>query len=170
MLENYRQLKLHVLNVVVQRGGRGFLQKPVPPSQVIKAVCQLIDRVRIAGTRVMVVDDDPSVLAALRVLLERHGIQLTTLDNPLQFWDTFEKASPDLLVLDVQMPHLSGIELCRIVRNDPRWAGLPVLFLTASTDADTVHRVFAAGADDYMSKPIFGPELITRIANRLERT
>jgi len=155
---------------VVQRGGRGFLQKPLPPSQVIKAICQLINRVRIAGTKVMVVDDDPSVLAVLRVLLERHGIQLTTLANPLQFWDTFEKASPDLLVLDVQMPHLSGIELCRIVRNDPHWAGLPVLFLTASTDAETVHRVFAAGADDYMSKPIVGPELITRIINRLERT
>jgi diguanylate cyclase (GGDEF)-like protein len=68
------------------------------------------------------------------------------------------------------MPHISGIELCQVVRNEPRWSGLPILFLTAHTDADTMHQVFAVGADDYVCKPIVGPELVTRIFNRLERT
>jgi diguanylate cyclase (GGDEF)-like protein len=73
-------------------------------------------------------------------------------------------------MLDVDMPNLNGIELCRVVRNDQRWAEMPVLFLTAHTDSDTIHQVFAAGADDFVSKPIVGPELITRITNRIERT
>ena len=68
------------------------------------------------------------------------------------------------------MPGLGGIELCRVAHNDPRWAGLPVIFLTAHNDAETIHQVFAAGADDYVSKPIVGPELLTRIRNRIERT
>lgn len=155
---------------VAKLGGRGFLQKPVAPAQVLEAVTQLIQRERAAEAKVLVVDDDPQVLATVRMLLAPYHIRLLTLDDPLQFWDTLEEAAPDLVVLDVEMPYVSGIELCRVVRNDPRWAGLPVLFLTAHTDREVVHRVFAAGADDYVSKPIVGPELVTRINNRLERT
>ena len=118
----------------------------------------------------LAVDDDPTVLATLRALLEPRRIHLTTLADPLRFWEVLEETSPDLLVLDVEMPHLSGIELCRVVRNDARWGGLPTLFLTVRTDAETIQRLFAAGADDYVSKPIVGAELVTRILNRLERT
>ncbi len=57
-----------------------------------------------------------------------------------------------------------------MVRNDPRWSELPVLFLSAHRDMETVTRVFTAGADDYVSKPVLGPELIARVLNRLERT
>ena len=95
---------------------------------------------------------------------------LHTLDDPLRFWDTLEQATPDLLMLDLDMPRLSGIELCRVVRNDARWSALPVLFLTDSSEPETVRRVFAAGADDFVGKPIVGPELVTKIMNRLERT
>jgi diguanylate cyclase (GGDEF)-like protein len=155
---------------VARLGGRGFLQKPVPAVQVLEAVIQALQQTRASEATVMVVDDDPHVLALLRTLLEPRRIRLIALDEPLRFWDALEASPADLLVLDVDMPHLNGIELCRVVRNDPRWRGLPVLFLTAYTDADTVRRVFAAGADDYVSKPIVGPELVARITNRLERT
>jgi diguanylate cyclase (GGDEF)-like protein len=155
---------------VARLGGRGFLQQPVPPAQVLEAVSQVLQRSRTAAARILVVDDDPQVLTALYTLLEPWGLKISTLDNPLQFWNTLEACSPDLLILDVEMPHISGIELCQVVRNDLRWSGLSVLFLTAHTDADTMRRVFAAGADDYVSKPIVGPELVTRILNRLERS
>jgi diguanylate cyclase (GGDEF)-like protein len=155
---------------VARLGSRGFLQKPMPASQILEAVRQLLQQLQAPRARVLAVDDDPHVLAVLRALLEPHDFRLTTLSDPRQFWETLEAVSPDLLMLDVDMPHLGGIALCRVVRNDPRWRELPVLFLTASTDADTVQRVFAAGADDYVSKPVLGPELRTRITNRLERT
>jgi PleD family two-component response regulator len=67
------------------------------------------------------------------------------------------------------MPGINGLELCRTVRNDHRWSGIAVIFATAGTDADTVERVFRAGADDYIAKPIVGPELVARVSNRLER-
>jgi DNA-binding response OmpR family regulator len=67
------------------------------------------------------------------------------------------------------MPTFSGIDLCQVVRNDTRWGNLPILFLTAHTTPDRIHQMFAAGADDYIGKPIVEPELITRIISRVDR-
>jgi diguanylate cyclase (GGDEF)-like protein len=155
---------------VARLGGRGFLHKPIPPAQLMEAITQVLQQSPTGVPKVMVVDDDPQLLVTLHSLLEPWGLKVRTLDDPRRFWDTLEESAPDLLVLDVEMPYLSGIELCQVVRNDPHWSRLPVLFLSAHTDANTVNRVFAAGADDYVSKPIAGPELVTRIFNRLERS
>jgi diguanylate cyclase (GGDEF)-like protein len=153
---------------VVRRGGSGFLQKPLPPSEVLDAVTQLLSRTSALESKILAVDDDPLVLATLKALLEPKRIRVITLDEPLRFWETFERTSPNLLILDVEMPHLNGLELCRVIRNDPRWCGIPIIFVTMHTDAETVQQVFAAGADDFVRKPIVGPELLTRIGNRLE--
>ena len=154
---------------VARRGGRGFLQKPVSPRQAVDTVQGVLRERAPADTHLLAVDDDPAVLGAVRALLEPRGLRVTTLTDPLRFWETLEQAAPDVLVLDVDMPHLGGLELCRVVRADPRWNGIPVLFLTARTDPDTVQRVFAAGADDFVTKPFVGPELVTRLTNRLDR-
>ncbi len=124
---------------------------------------------RIPPAKVMVVDDDPKILAVLQALLEPWGLHLTTLDDPRQFWPTLAHVSPDLLILDLNMPHHDGIELCQAVRESDEWSSLPIMILTAYTDDVTVNRVFAVGADDFVSKPIVGPELVTRIVNRMER-
>lgn len=155
---------------IARLGGRWFLQKPLSANEIVEAVSQVLQRSQKAEAKVMVVDDDPWMLKALHGLLEPWGIKLFTLEDPLEFWNIFETVAPDLLVLDVEMPQLSGIELCQIVRNDLRWAELPILFLTAHTDAKTRQRVFEVGADDYVSKPIVAPELVRRILNRLERS
>lgn len=107
--------------------------------------------------KILAVDDDPQVLVALRYLLQPWGMQLSSLNNPLRFWETISLVSPDLLILDVEMPQSSGLDLCQSLRNDPRWSSLPVLVLTAHTNAETMRQVFAVGADDFISKPIVGP-------------
>jgi DNA-binding response OmpR family regulator len=155
---------------VARLGGRGFLQKPVTPPQVMEAIAQVLQQSSTTEAKLLLVDDDPQLLDCMRTLLEPWGFNLTLLDDPQQFWDTLEQTSPDLLILDVEMPDLSGIELCQVVRNDPRWSELPVLFLSARADAQTVQQVFTVGADDYVSKPFVGPELVARILNRLDRT
>jgi diguanylate cyclase (GGDEF)-like protein len=152
-----------------QRGSRAFLTKSLAPSQVLDAVEQFLARDRLETTRVLAVDDDPAMLAAIRALLEEHHLEVSTLEDPLRFWETLEEVAPELLILDVDMSLINGLELCRTVRNDPRWSRIAVIFATAHTDAATVEAVFAAGADDYIAKPIIGPELVNRVANRLER-
>ncbi|MEG4108785.1 response regulator [Microcoleus sp. S13_C5] len=155
---------------VARLGASGFLHKSMPPADILKAVAQLLDQTGPAEAKVMVVDDDVHLLAALQVILQPWGFQVTTLDDPEKFWEVLETTCPDLLILDVEMPGYSGIELCLAVRNDLRWSKLPVLFLTAHSESEIVRQMFVAGADDYVNKPIVKPELIARLLNRLERT
>ena len=154
---------------VARRGGRAFLGKSLSPSEVLSAATQFLARGRLQRTRVLIVDDDPALLAAMRVLLEAHEIEVSTLADPLRFWETLEEVAPELLILDVDMPGVNGSELCRVVRNDPRWSQIAVIFVTAHRDPATIEAVFGAGADDHLAKPIVEAELITRVSNRLER-
>ncbi len=155
---------------VARMGGQGFLHKPITPADAVGAIAQVLHQVERPDAKLLIVDDDPALLDFLRTLLNPWGFRLSLLDDPQQFWHTLEQFQPDLLILDIEMPSFSGIDLCRVVRNDPRWSDLPVLFLSVHTDAQTLTAVFSAGADDYVTKPIVGPELIARILNRLERT
>jgi len=143
--------------------------KPVLPAAALAAVTQALQKSDIVQAKILLVDDDPQTLDMLHTLLEPWGFQLTLLDNPQHFWATLEQSNPDLLILDVEMPQFSGIDICQVVRSDSQWSELPVLFLSAHSDGETINRVFTAGADDYVSKPVVGPELIARILNRLER-
>lgn len=155
---------------VARAGGQGFLVKPVTAAQIWDLATQLLQRTDSLVAKVLVVDDDPVFLAALRPMLEPWGIHMTGLDDPLGFWQVLQSVQPDLLLLDVEMPQISGIELCQAVRSDPTWQELPILFLTAHRDSETIQKVFAIGADDYIIKPVVGAELLNRLTNRLERT
>jgi CheY-like chemotaxis protein len=96
----------------------------------------------------------PLVLAQLTQQLTDAGMVVTTLDDPLQFWTFLAHNRPDLVILDIEMPHLEGVELCQMVRRDRQWAQLPILFLTSREGPSTRQRVYAAGADDYIPKPL----------------
>jgi len=150
-------------------GVHAFLRQPFNPEEVLAAIAKL-QQTRSQPAKILVVDDDPEILVLMQALLEPWGLQLTTLEEPSRFWAILEEFAPDLLVLDVEMPHFNGIDLCQIVRNEPRWHQLPVLFLTAHTDDRTVQQVFTAGANDCLSKSILGTELVTQIFNRLGQT
>lgn len=154
---------------IARLGVRCLLPRPQTPRNLIDAVFQVLPAPRVAGATVLVVDDDPELLAFLDTMLTPAGLRLTLVDGPEQFWDALEDTPPDLVVLDLDMPDVSGLDLCRMLRNDLRHDSLPVLFLTVQTDAAIIQQIFAAGADDYVTKPVIGPELLTRISNRLER-
>ena len=121
----------------------------------------------LAGSWILAVDDDPQITRGLTTLLKRRGISVTALNDPLRFWTVLAETEPSLIMLDLEMPGISGTELCRVVRNDRRWSELPVIFLTGHTDQDSIHRIFASGADDYVGKPFVAAELMMRIESRL---
>ena len=121
------------------------------------------------GTHVMIVDADQVWLQSLPQLLRPWGFRATTLAEPEQFWTVLQMVNPDLLILDVNMPPMNGLELCQTLRRDPSWQRLPILFLSALTDAATQNQAFTAGADDYLCKPISGIDLANRMINRLQR-
>jgi diguanylate cyclase (GGDEF)-like protein len=127
------------------------------------------ERLRLTATRALLVDDDPAALASMGALLAEQDIEVSTLAEPLRFWEKLQEVTPELLVLDVEMSGVNGAELCRVVRNDPRWSHLAVIFVTAHNGPATVQEVFRAGADDHLAKPVAPAELIIRVANRLDR-
>ncbi|WGV26576.1 response regulator [Halotia branconii] len=153
---------------VVRQGGKLFLERSINPEQAIAAVMQLLSSADITA-KVMIVDHDQDWLRTLPTLLNPWGFKVTTLAEPQQFWTVLQAVMPDVLVLDVNMPQINGFELCQVVRSDPRWRRLPVLFLSMLTDAKTQNQAFNVGADDYLCKPVNAVDLANRILNRLQR-
>lgn len=151
-------------------GSRAFLQKPISTEQIFTVVNQIINPLHPHDAKIMVMDDDLVVLDLIRTLLQPWGLATIPVSNPEQFWEALETTMPDVLILDIEMPKINGIDLCQVVRNDPRWAELPILMLSAHTDTETRQQVFTVGADDFLQKPIVEPELVARIINRLERS
>jgi len=155
---------------VSRLGARQFLHKPATTEQIFQAITRVLPQAQTSDARVLIVDDDPMVLAALSALLTPWGLEVLTLTEPQRFWEVLIATEPNLVVLDVEMPLVSGLELCQVVRQDVQWGDLPILLVTAHTDAESLQQAFAAGADDFITKPVLGPELVTRVLSRIERT
>ncbi|HTL90281.1 MAG TPA: response regulator [Leptolyngbya sp.] len=121
-------------------------------------------------SRILLVDDDPQVLTGMRHLLEPWGVTLTTLEATPQFWDTLVDCTPDLIILDVEMPHFNGFELCQVVRSAPRWSQLPIVLFTMHNNLETLEQAIAAGATRLLDKSIAASEVVQCILNQLERS
>jgi DNA-binding response OmpR family regulator/HPt (histidine-containing phosphotransfer) domain-containing protein len=154
----------------VDAGGQLFLKKPATIVTILQAVNHLLRQSQIVRPRLLVVDDDLLIAKVLTSCLEPQGFQVIALEDSSQFWETLNAIEPALLILDVHIPSINGIELCQTVRSDVRWNWLPIIFLTAQTDRQTQQQIFIAGADDLIIKPIELVEISIRISNRLRRT
>jgi DNA-binding response OmpR family regulator/HPt (histidine-containing phosphotransfer) domain-containing protein len=153
---------------VVRSGGKFLGTDGLSTEQIFTAVTSLIQPAPTTA-KVMVVDDDLDWLRALPQLLQPWGLKVTTLADPQQFWTVLQSVQPDALVLDVKMPEINGLELCQVLRSDPIWQRLPILFLSAANDAIAQQSAFSVGADDYLCKPMMGGEIAWRIRHRLAR-
>ena len=155
---------------VSRLGARQFLHKPATTKQIFGAISRVLPQSKTFKAKVLIVDDDVLMLARLSGFLTPWGIEVITLTEPQQFWEVLVSNKPDLVVLDIEMPFINGLELCQVVRQDIQWENLPILVVTAHTDPDFLQKAFIAGADDFISKPVLGPELVTRVISRMERT
>lgn len=123
----------------------------------------------VASANILVVDDMPIMRKMIGLCLQRGGF--TNVDYAEDGDDALEKIAasmPDLVILDINMPRLSGYDVCRKLRADPATSNLPILVQSASETAEERVEVFAAGATDFVSKPINHPELLARVCMHLE--
>jgi DNA-binding response OmpR family regulator len=155
---------------VSRLGAKQFLHKPATTEQIFRAIARVLPSPKTSEAKVLIVDDDPVMLVKLSALLTPWGLEVTNLKEPQQFWEVLITTKPDLVVLDLEMPIVSGLELCQVVRQDIQWENLPILVVTAHTDPAFLQQAFAAGADDFITKPVLGPELVTRVLSRIKRT
>lgn len=120
-------------------------------------------------TRIMAVDDDPDVLGSLGRVLEFEGYETRLASSGPEALRIINEFDPEMLILDIIMPGMDGIAVCRQLRSDPNFIALPILFLTAKNTTDDVVDGLDAGADDYIIKPFEIAELTARIKALLRR-
>ncbi len=119
--------------------------------------------------RILVVDDEPDLVELVRFNLKEAGYEIDAARSGREALALLRRRPPDLLILDLMLPDVSGTEICRQVRSDARLAGVPVLMLTAKSEE--VDRIvgFELGADDYVTKPFSPRELVLRVRALLRR-
>ncbi len=151
------------------------------PALVVRESCRLVrfilrgsvidiiePKASVPKTQILVVDDEPDLLAELAPLLERTGFEVATAGDGLQAFDLVQKHPPDLIVLDVVIPRLDGREVLRQLRQAGNWT--PVILLTRVGSPTERALSLQEGADDYLNKPFEPLELIARIRAVLRRT
>ena len=117
--------------------------------------------------KILVVDDDPAISEMLTIVLESEGLKPIPVMDGNDAVPAFEQHEPDLILLDLMLPGMNGVDICRAIRRE---SSVPIVMLTAKTDTVDVVLGLESGADDYITKPFKPKELIARIRARLRRT
>lgn len=116
--------------------------------------------------RILVVDDDPALAEMLTIVLRGEGFDSAVVRDGARALDAFHEVRPDLVLLDLMLPGLSGLDVCKQIRAE---SGVPIIMLTAKTDTVDVVLGLESGADDYVMKPFKPKELTARVRARLRR-
>lgn len=117
--------------------------------------------------KILVVDDDPAISEMLAIVLESEGLKPIPVMDGNDAVPAFEEHEPDLILLDLMLPGMNGVDICRAIRRE---SSVPIVMLTAKTDTVDVVLGLESGADDYITKPFKPKELIARIRARLRRS
>lgn len=117
---------------------------------------------------ILVVDDNPQNIQVLGNLLMTQDYEIGVAENGRIALNFIKKRQPDLILLDVMMPEMDGIELCETLKDDILLSHIPIIFLTAKTDTEDIVRGFEVGGADYVTKPFIAAELLARIKTQLE--
>lgn len=116
---------------------------------------------------ILVVDDEIGALTLIGIMLERGGFNVLKAKDADSALAVLDQSTPDLIILDVMMPGMDGIQLCRVIRERNDTHQTPILILSARGDADSVMRGMEAGANDYLPKPILHHDLVAKVRSML---
>jgi diguanylate cyclase (GGDEF)-like protein len=150
-------------------GADGFFEKPLDWEKLIRRMQHLLEKNRAEPARILSVEDDPSQAAYIKAVLGSAGYEVLGCADPRRFESDLSSFRPDLVLMDLLLPGVSGYDLVRFVRQDERHATLPVLFLTTEGQIEAQIETLRAGADDHLIKPVLPGLLLSAVASRLER-
>jgi diguanylate cyclase (GGDEF)-like protein len=153
----------------VHAGAALYLKKPLDLDALAGALRDLVGEVQSDRPRALIIDDDAAFGASVVELLQANGIDARAISDPKAALQAVEYYRPDVLLLDIVMPFVGGLDLCRILRATPVFRTLPILLVSSKADVETRIQAFEAGADDHIGKPLVPQELLARVRGRLER-
>jgi two-component system cell cycle response regulator len=140
---------------------------PETPTDRPDAADQTEAQAGCSDSRVLVVDDNAQNLELLVAYLDGLGCRVATAGDGLEALDKIELDCPDLILLDIMMPRMSGYELCRKIKADPKTRDTPVIMVTALNELGDIQRGVESGTDDFITKPVNRLELVTRVKSLL---
>ncbi len=150
-------------------GADGYFEKPLDWEKLIRRLQHLLEKNKGGPARILSVEDDPSQAAYVSAVLTSAGYEVRVCADPRSFEQDLAQFRPDLILMDVLLPGYSGYDLVRYLRQDERYATVPVLFLTTEGQVEAQIETLRAGADDHMIKPVLPGLLLSAVAGRLER-
>lgn len=116
---------------------------------------------------ILLIDDEESIFEVIEGLLYREGYDLTYVDSGKEALNLIDDIQPDVILLDLMMPEMDGIETCKLIKSNERWRHIPIIMVTALSSKEDLARSLNAGADDFVSKPINSIELRARVRSML---
>lgn len=122
----------------------------------------------IAGSKILIADDNPQILELLEAYLEPLQLRVRLAADGEATLSAVEREEPDLILLDIMMPKRSGFEVCRLLKEDPRYHDIPIIMVTALHEIGDLERARECGGDDFLSKPVNKIELLARVQNLLK--
>ncbi|UTW09223.1 response regulator transcription factor [Pseudomonas benzenivorans] len=117
---------------------------------------------------VLIADDEPNIVISLEFLLQQEGYRVEVAHDGQEAWDAIQRQPPDLVLLDVMLPRLSGFDLCQKIRENPAWQRLRIVMLTAKGREVEISKGLALGADAYITKPFATQALLAQVRALLE--
>ena len=119
---------------------------------------------------ILIVDDEPSIVVPIQFLMEQQGYSVLVAENGEDALDVIYKYKPDLILLDIMLPRIDGYEVCEIVRLNPEYRGIKIIFLTAKGREVEIAKGLSLGADAYIIKPFSNTELVAKVQELLNNT
>jgi len=120
--------------------------------------------------RILIIDDDKSTTRLLEIILSKDNYEIVAVNNSEEALSTAVVYSPDLILLDVMMPGVDGLEICRNLRAEPQFTQIPVIFFTSIGNVEEKVAAFDSGATDFLTKPVHPEELKIRIRTLISRS
>ncbi len=119
---------------------------------------------------ILIVDDEPNVIVPVQFLMEQQGYRVMTAERGEDALDLIYHYKPDLVILDIMLPGIDGYEICEIIRLNPDYRNIKIIFLTAKGREVEIAKGLALGADAYITKPYSNDELVAKVKELLEKT
>ena len=122
-----------------------------------------------SNTTILITDDNPVNVKIIQAILDKNGYRTAKARNGAECIEVTKRLKPNLILLDINMPGMNGIEVCRVIKKDQQTIDIPIIFVTANTDNATLKETFESGGTDYVRKPINRIELLARIQSALHQ-
>jgi diguanylate cyclase (GGDEF)-like protein len=153
----------------IHAGADACYTKPAEIEAAHRKLLQMLERSQAEVPRILVVEDDEFHAAFARTVLESAGYQVDVCGAPRHFAEHMSTFQPELLLMDVNLPEVSGYDLARLVRQQEQHAALPIIFLTSEAEMESRIRAAKAGGDEHLTKPVHPALLASAVGARLER-